>query len=109
MELFQGLDQGSPTSLKLRATSCVPINAKDNYIDTHIWNETFAQFTFNKNFAQFKIILVLIFVNCEDTDHGNVIFRTGPAGNLHGSCGERVPAGTTLVAPGLNITFSLIP
>jgi len=26
-----------------------------------------------------SIILVLIFVNCEDIDHANVIFRTGPA------------------------------
>jgi len=47
VELFQGTDQGSPTSLKLRATYCVPINAKDFYIDTHIWNLNFAQFTFN--------------------------------------------------------------
>jgi len=47
MELFQGLDQGLPTSLKLRATSCVPINAKDYYIDTHNWNKNLAQFTFN--------------------------------------------------------------
>jgi len=35
MELFPGLDQGLPTSLRLRATSCVPINAKDYYIDAH--------------------------------------------------------------------------
>jgi len=30
------LGQGSPTFLKLRATSCVPINAKGYRFDTHI-------------------------------------------------------------------------
>jgi len=41
------LDQGSPTFLKLRDTSCVPINAKDCQFDTHFWNKNFAQVTFN--------------------------------------------------------------
>jgi len=33
--LMDILDQGSPTFLKLRDTSCVPINAKDCQFDTH--------------------------------------------------------------------------
>jgi len=41
------LGQGSTTFLKLRATSCIPINAKGNYFDTHTWNKNFVQFTFN--------------------------------------------------------------
>jgi len=39
------LEQGSPTFLKLRATSCVAINAKG--FDTHFWNKNLAQFTFS--------------------------------------------------------------
>jgi len=33
--LVQHLQQGSPTFLKLRATSCVPINARSYQFDTH--------------------------------------------------------------------------
>ena len=39
--------QGSPTVLKLRATACVPINAKGYKFVTNLWNKNFAQFTFN--------------------------------------------------------------
>jgi len=40
-------EQGSPTFLKLGATSCVPIYAKGCKFDTHFKNKNFAQFTFN--------------------------------------------------------------
>ena len=42
------LQQGLPTFLKLRATSCVglPIHEKGFWFDTHFWNENFAQFAF---------------------------------------------------------------
>jgi len=39
--------QGSPIFLKLRATSCVKINAKSYQCDTHFWNKNVAQFSFN--------------------------------------------------------------
>jgi len=39
--------QGSPTILKLPATSCRPIYVKGYKFDIHFWNKNFAQFTFN--------------------------------------------------------------
>jgi len=42
---FNGLKQGPPIFLKLRATSCVPINAKGYLVGTHFWSKNFAQFT----------------------------------------------------------------
>ena len=46
-------------------------------------------------------ILVLIFVNCEDIDHANVIFKTVPRATYVVLAGDLVPAGTTLVTPWL--------
>ena len=51
----KAIDQGSPTCLKLRATSCLSINAKGNQFDTHFWNKILLNLP--------SIILVLIFVN----------------------------------------------
>jgi len=45
--LIYGLVQGSPTFLKLRATSFVPINAKGYWFAIHFWTKSFAHFTFN--------------------------------------------------------------
>ena len=36
---------GSPTFLKLRATSSVPVNAKSYQFETHFWNKNVALFT----------------------------------------------------------------
>jgi len=44
-------------------------------------------------------ILVLIFVKCEDTDHANVLFRTGPRATYVVLAGDLVPAGPALVTP----------
>jgi len=52
------------------------------------------------------IILVLIIDDirqCEDVVRANVIFRTGPRGDLLVSCGRPVPARTTLVTPALEV------
>jgi len=38
---------------------------------------------------------------CEDIDHANVIFRTGPRAIYMVLAGDLVPAGTTLVTPDL--------
>ena len=69
----------SPTFLKLRATSCVPIKRRATSLIqvciTHFWNKKFAQFTLH------------YFSISEDIDHANVIFRTG-AGDLHDPCGR---------------------
>jgi len=45
----------------------------------------------------------LIFLKCEDIDHANVIFRTGPRATYMVLAGDLVPAGTTLVTPGPTI------
>ena len=82
---IEWLQQGSPTFLKLRATSSVPINANGYYFDAHFWNKNFAQFTFNYL----------------SVDHANDIFRTGPRVTYMVLAGDLVPAGTTLVTPGL--------
>jgi len=39
----------------------------------------------------------LIFVNCEDIDHANVIFKTVPRATYMFFAGDLVPAGPTLV------------
>jgi len=43
---LEAVNQGSPTFLKLRATSCVQMNAKIYQFDTPLWNENVAQFIF---------------------------------------------------------------
>jgi len=48
-----------------------------------------------------SIILVLKIRKCEDIDHANVIFRTGPRATYMVLAGDLVPAGTALVTPGL--------
>ena len=92
----EDLHQGSPTFLKLRATSCVPINAGATSLIqvciTHFWNTNFAQFTFH------------YFSIGEDIDHANVIFRTGPRATYMVLAGDLAPAGTTLVTPDLHFT-----
>jgi len=60
------LEQGSPTFMYLRATACVPINAKGYYFDTHFWNRNLVQFTFN--------YVIINDVNlCDNTHHLNAI------------------------------------
>jgi len=49
-----------------------------------------------------SIILVLTFVNCEDTDHANFIFRPGPRATHVVRAGDLVPAGATLVTFGVD-------
>ena len=49
-----------------------------------------------------SVILVLIFLKCEDIDHANIIFRTGPRATYMVLAGDSVPAGTTLVTPALH-------
>jgi len=44
------------------------------------------------------------FPQCEDTDHVYVIFRRNPRATKIGRAGDLVPAGTTLVTPGLSDT-----
>ena len=56
-DLFNTLNQGSPTILKLRATSCVPINAKGYYCSLIHTSEI------KVLLILLSIILVLIFVN----------------------------------------------
>jgi len=46
-----------------------------------------------------SIILVLIFVNCEDIDHATVIFKTVPRETYMVLAGDLELAGTTLVTP----------
>jgi len=46
-------------------------------------------------------ILVLIFVNCEDIDYANVIFKTVPRETYVVLAGDLVLGGTTLVTPAL--------
>jgi len=41
-----------------------------------------------------SITLVLIFVKCEDIDHADVIFRTGPRAAYMVLASDLVPAGT---------------
>jgi len=48
-----------------------------------------------------SIILVLIFVNCEDIDHANVIFKTILRATYMVLVGDLVPAGTMLGTPAL--------
>ena len=43
----------------------------------------------------------MIFVKCEDNDHANVVFRTGPRATYMFLAGDLVPAATTLVTPAL--------
>ena len=61
------LHQGSPTFLKLRATSWLPSHTKGYQFDTLFWNNKFAQFAFS--------YIWLLMINdthlCEDTDHAN--------------------------------------
>jgi len=80
----QTVDQGSPTFLKLRATSCVPIQKLKILLNLP------------------SIILLLIFVNCEDIDHANFIFRIGPRATHVVREGDLVPAGTTLGTPAVD-------
>jgi len=48
-----------------------------------------------------SIILVLIFVNVKTLIIANVISRTSPCATYMVLAGDLVPAGTTLVTPGL--------
>ena len=61
------LGQGSPTFLKLVATSCVPNYANGYQFDTHCWNNKFAQFTFN----QMLSLIINDIHPWEDADHVN--------------------------------------
>ena len=56
--------------------------------------------TSEKKFAQFIFHYLTI---GGDIDHANVIFRTDPRATYMVLAGDLVPAGTTLVTPGLMI------
>jgi len=43
---LEAVNRGSPTFLKLRASSYVQINAKSYQFDTHFWNENVTQCIF---------------------------------------------------------------
>jgi len=53
-------------------------------------------------FSLLSIIFILIFINVKTFDHANVIFRTSPRTTYMALAGDLVPAGTTLVTPGVD-------
>jgi len=58
--------------------------------------------TFEIKIAQFTFNYFSIDIRkCEEIDHANVIFRTGPRATYMVLVGDLVPAGTALVTPGL--------
>ena len=85
--------QGSPTFLKLRATSCVPINCEGLLVWYTLLKYKFCSIDFN--------YFIIHNRECEDIDHGNVIFRTGPRATYLVLAGDLVSADTTLVTPGV--------
>ena len=84
----------SPTFLKLRLTSWIPINAKGYQFDAHLWNKQYVQFIFNYVTEINDIHLY------EGTYIVAAIFRTGPRATYVVRMGYVVAAATMLVTPG---------
>ena len=87
LSVLKAIEQRSPTFFKLRATVLLRYQLMRK--DTSLIHTSGKNALFTFNYVTIKAIH-----ECEDTDHVNATFRTGPRGT---HAGDLVPAGTILV------------